>query len=97
MPGGDRTGPLGQGSLTGRGLGQCGAGLRRGLGFRRGFGIGLGRGFRWRMLAPTPTEVDYTTEPVNLNKTDEKKILEAELKEVKTEMQEIEKRLKELK
>ena len=39
MPGQDRTGPLGQGALTGRGLGPCG----RGFGFRRGRGFGRGR------------------------------------------------------
>ncbi|MFO7710905.1 MAG: DUF5320 domain-containing protein [Candidatus Woesearchaeota archaeon] len=39
MPAGDRTGPLGDGPLTGRGLGPCGG--------RRAFrGRGLGRGFR---------------------------------------------------
>ena len=37
MPNQDRTGPLGQGPLTGRGLGPCGRGLRRGFG--RGFGF----------------------------------------------------------
>jgi len=63
MPANDRTGPQGQGPLTGRGLGPC----------RRGFG----RGYR-------------STEPVTLSKEEEKKILEAEKKE-------IEKRLKELK
>ena len=35
MPGRDRRGPLGQGPMTGRGLGLCGRGLRRGLGRRR--------------------------------------------------------------
>jgi len=78
MPGQDRTGPLGLGPLTGRGLGPCG----RGLAFRRGFG----RGFGWRYV-----------EPVALTREEEKKILEAELKEIETEKQEIEKRLKEMK
>ena len=35
MPAGDQTGPLGYGPLTGRGLGPCGRGLRRGYGYRR--------------------------------------------------------------
>ena len=35
MPAQDGTGPMGQGHLTGRGLGPCGTGL----GFRRGFGF----------------------------------------------------------
>lgn len=86
MPGQDKTGPNGQGPMTGRGLGPCG------IGMRRGFGRGYGRGIGWRCLGRYPY-----TEPINLSKTDEKKILEAELKEIDFEKQEIEKRLKELK
>lgn len=85
MPGQDRTGPLGQGPLTGRGLGLCGGG--RGIGFRRGFGRGCGRGFGWRVGA----------EQVTLTKEQEKKILEAELAEIEAEKVEIGKRLKEIK
>lgn len=60
MPWGDRTGPLGFGPMTGRGLGYCagfpypgymnpgypgfGFGLGRGFGFGRGYGRGLGFG-----------------------------------------------------
>jgi len=42
MPQQDGTGPMGQGPLTGRGLGPCG----RGFGFRQGFGRGFGWGFQ---------------------------------------------------
>lgn len=50
MPGRDRTGPEGRGSLTGRGLGGCADGDRLGgqgygQGYGRGFGPGRGRGF----------------------------------------------------
>ncbi len=40
MPNKDRTGPLGEGPRTGRGLGPCGTGtgIRRGIGAGRGFG-----------------------------------------------------------
>ena len=86
MPGMDGTGPLGQGPLTGRGLGPCGAGFRRGFG--RGMGRGLGRGFRRFALAGQPQVV--------LTEGDEKKILEEELKELELDRKEIEKRLKEL-
>lgn len=59
MPAGDRTGPLGYGSRTGRGLGYCsgygapgylysGAGWGSGRGFGRGFGRGVGRGRGFR-------------------------------------------------
>lgn len=56
MPRRDGTGPMGAGSMTGRGLGSCtganavkyGAGLGLGVGlrlaYRRGFGRGFGRG-----------------------------------------------------
>jgi hypothetical protein len=59
MPGGDRTGPMGRGPRTGRGLGDCardeplrgpdrkgypGPGQGRGRGRGWGFGRGLGRG-----------------------------------------------------
>jgi hypothetical protein len=78
MPGQDRTGPLGVGALTGRGLGHCGCGMRK------GFGRGYGRDFRFRRQ-------------VTLTEEEEKKILEAELKEIDLEKQEIEKILKEMK
>jgi len=59
MPGGDGTGPMGQGSFTGKGLGNClaygipalaGAAAFFGLGRRRGWfgrraGLGFGAGF----------------------------------------------------
>src|SRR4030042_4255949 len=56
MPGGDRTGPMGQGPRTGRALGFCsgydtpgyvkgfGGGMGRGFGFGRGMGRGMGYG-----------------------------------------------------
>lgn len=44
MPGGDRTGPLGQGPMTGWGMGWC-RGARGPVGFGpRGGGFGRGRG-----------------------------------------------------
>ncbi len=50
MPGFDGSGPVGQGPMTGRGLGYCntsyrGVGYGRGIGFGRGFGRGFGLGF----------------------------------------------------
>lgn len=43
MPGMNRTGPLGSGPMSGRGMGLCGGG--RGTGAGRGMGMGRGRGF----------------------------------------------------
>ncbi|HNV46683.1 MAG TPA: DUF5320 domain-containing protein [Spirochaetota bacterium] len=46
MPGGDRTGPLGHGSKTGRGAGFCaGYGVAGFQNVGAGFGYGRGRGF----------------------------------------------------
>ena len=47
MPGGDRTGPMGMGAMSGRAAGFCsGAGMPgyASAPARRGFGIGFGRG-----------------------------------------------------
>lgn len=44
MPGGDRTGPAGQGPMTGWGRGRCGGGQGAG----RGRGLGRGWGMRGR-------------------------------------------------
>ena len=68
MPGGDRTGPVGRGPMSGRGLGYCagynspgftkGVPRGRGYGFGRGFGrgwgrgLGRGRGYWWRGSYP---------------------------------------------
>jgi len=67
MPGGDRTGPMGMGSMSGRGLGYCagytapgfanampGRGFGFGGGFGRGRGLGLGLGFRGGRGRATP-------------------------------------------
>ena len=79
MPGFDRTGPLGYGPQTGRGLGPCG----RGLGFRRGFGRGFGRAYS-PVSAPAPTReqevADLRAEKEAIN--DELKAIDARLKEL---------------
>lgn len=58
MPRGDGTGPWGQGSMTGRGLGYCagystpgytkGPGMGLGRGWGRGGWFGIGKGLAWR-------------------------------------------------
>ena len=44
MPGGDGTGPMGRGSMTGGAFGPCGGGRRNQRGFGRQFGRGVGFG-----------------------------------------------------
>lgn len=73
MPHQDRTGPLGRGQLTGRGLGPCGGGLRR----------GFGRGFRREPVTLSKEEEKKILE-VELKDIElEKKEIEKRLKEVK--------------
>ena len=52
MPGGDRTGPMGQGPMTGRAMGDCRGndypGRGFGMGFQRGPGFSRGRRLRFR-------------------------------------------------
>jgi hypothetical protein len=85
MPQGDKTGPRGQGPKTGRQMGNC-------EGAQPNYpGRGFGRGFCARRSFPV-----FGNFP-ELNKSQEKKILEADLAELEAEKAEIEKRLKTLK
>ena len=105
MPRGDGTGPAGQGPMTGRRMGYC-AGFSvpgfmnswfgRGVGMGRGFG----RGFGWRkgMMPIQPQVVPVQQiQPQVITEQQEREMLEQELKLIKQEMDEIQKRIKELK
>ena len=74
MPGEDGTGPLGEGPMTGRGLGPCGRGLAK----RKGLGRGLGRGFGFA-----------TRESIELSKEEQKKILEEEKAAIEKKISEL--------
>ena len=102
MPGFDGTGPMGAGSMTGRGLGNCnpagsrmrpGTGRGMGLGFRRGFGSGMGRGFG-RGMNFNP---NYNMPAYQMNSSDELNMLKAEAEALKQDMESINMRIKELK
>ena len=95
MPGFDGTGPMGEGPLTGRGLGRCGPGFaRRG----RGAGRGYGRSFRGRGIGGMFRGLwNYGYQaPGTLSNTEEKELLLEDAKELETELTDIKKRLKEL-
>ena len=94
MPRGDRTGPAGQGPMTGRGMGFC-TGFNVPGYMNPGFGRGFGRRFGWRWFQPN--QFAQPIQPVQYSEADEKKILQEELKEIEAEMKEIQNRLKELK
>ena len=76
MPKLDKTGPMGQGPRTGRGLGNCSGG--QGLGWGRGYGCGCGGGLFGRMF--------YTKEERNELLKNREIMLENELKAVKEEL-----------
>ncbi len=85
MPAFDKTGPQGQGPMTGRGMGHCGndTGMgRRMRGRCCGYGRGLGRYFGWN--APITVE-------------EQKKDLSEYKKALVEELEDIEKKEKELK
>ena len=100
MPGGDRTGPMGRGPMTGRATGFCagnttpgytypryGQGFGRGRGIGRGFG-GPGRRFWYR-------ENEYM--PINQPSINEEKTyLENLVKNLEDELKNVKNRIKEL-
>jgi len=93
MPQGDRTGPEGQGPMTGRAMGSCAGFNMPGFvnpRFARGLGRGRGIGRRAR------NRQIQQVQPVVTEKQ-EKQFLEQELDALKEEMKEVEKRLKEVK
>jgi hypothetical protein len=99
MPRGDRTGPNGQGPMTGRRMGNCvgnnipgldsntggRAGFGRGMrnGFGRGFNQGFGRGMGR----------NFAFENQNLSN---KEVIESELNVLKSQMEYLESELKKL-
>jgi len=76
MPGRDGTGPLGQGAMTGRGLGVCVNGNRT----LYGRGLGLGRGLNCRRVI-NPVYAD-SKEAL----TEQKAVLEARLEAVNKQL-----------
>jgi hypothetical protein len=105
MPKGDKTGPEGQGPMTGRGLGYCagyhapgyvsnmyGRGAGRGLGMGRGMGLGF-RGGRRHGYYPFAFRQPAYTAPV---KEEELYLLKAQAEALKKELEEIQNRISEL-
>ena len=68
MPGGDRTGPMGQGPMTGRGMGTCGprprriCRTRRGLGWRQGFAAEMSKEEERKLLEEEKAEIEKRLE-----------------------------------
>ncbi len=85
MPAFDKTGPRGQGPMTGRGLGPCGGsqGIRMGLGRCCGYGRGLGRYFGWN----TPQTKEEKLEDIK----EYKKALQEEMEDVEKDLADLQK------
>jgi len=81
MSGFDKTGPQGQGPMSGRGFGPCGLGL----GWRRRFGAGrgMGRYFNWGWPQSKEDQKKALAEY--------KKALEEELEDIKKEEEDLDK------
>lgn len=85
MPRGDRTGPMGEGPMTGLRRGQC---ADNDVGFGRGFGLGRGRGFgrgiggRWFSGTSTQSEESELTNGISVLK-EQLRILESRLNSLK--------------
>jgi hypothetical protein len=108
MPGLDRSGPMGAGSMTGGRRGICGRagvavnppaygssyGYGRGMGFRRGFGRGRGYG-----LGPAqgrvPSQEAYGT-GYPASKTDEMEMLRADTDAMQKSLEAVQRRITEL-
>ena len=97
MPGGDGTGPMGQGPMTGRAAGLCAEHPTPGYttpgygqGFGRGRGRGVGRGRRFWLR-------EYKDAPLHKPSTEEEKVyLENLIKNLKDELKAVTERLKDL-
>ena len=80
MPRQDKTGPMGMGPGTGRGMGPCGKGLDSGLGMGRGYGRAM-CGWFYRKYQAMP-------------KDERRELLKSEIEDLKQEMQMVEEELK---
>ena len=105
MPGGNRTGPMGAGPMTGRGMGFCvgaatpgymnpsfgyGRGMGRGMGRGRGWGRGFGWGAGYYGMASGPAPYPAANPAVDVN------ILKNEAQALQEELNLINKRIQEM-
>ena len=92
MPGGDRTGPLGQGSMTGRRMGFCtgseNTSFAYGRGCRQGRGYGFRAGFQNVPFKNLINPISNTQAQIS-----EKTLIENDISVLKEQLQYLEKRL----
>ena len=102
MPGGNRTGPMGNGPMTGRGAGVCAGnempgytnrGFGRGMGGGRGFGGGRG----WGRGMGAKFHAWWQNAPVSQpNPVNERQMLEQEASNLKDQIEQVQTRLNQL-
>lgn len=97
MPGGDRTGPLGLGARTGRGVGYCAGFGGPGFSAGRGWGRGFGRGFGGRWAGAFYPPYNAPTPYYPPSSADERDYIEREIKALREQTTSLEKKLDELK
>ena len=99
MPAGNGTGPMGMGSMTGRGAGYCSGsgmpGYANGGGFGGGFGFGGGRGRGRRFFAAGPQGRFARQEA--FDPATEQQALEDQVKALQAQLEAIHQRLAEMK
>jgi len=93
MPGGDGTGPMGMGPMTGGGRGYCAVPTGRYFGRRRGFGHGWGRGRGWSRDWFGYGEPAYMSDFTPQQEAD---MLKAEAKAMQDEIKSINQRITEI-
>lgn len=100
MPGGDRTGPMGMGPMTGRGMGYC-AGFAvpgyagpPGGGYGRGWGRGRSRG--WRNMYYATGEPPAATAPATMTQQQELELLKQQAEQTAQTLEEIRQRISRL-
>ena len=100
MPGGDGTGPLGQGSMTGRKAGYC-AGYNSPGYANPAPGVGFGRGRRFsgrgRAFAPGYFAGEPAPTPQPLSKDQQIQMLEQQKTAIEESLKQIQKQLEDLK
>lgn len=93
MPGGDRTGPQGLGSRTGRGLGDCVPTDQP----RLGFGFGRRRGWRnWARATGQPRWLRFGGWGTTPSPADESVMLKAQADQLQAQLDAVQQRLAEL-
>lgn len=96
MPRRDGTGPIGLGSMTGKGLGFCSDYATPVKGMHRGFGLGYGRGFRRMNCSFNGFRGKSKTSYYAFSGAEEKKVLAQEIEFLENQLKNTKKRLNDM-